>query len=271
MIGREPAAEVLGVGGRIAGELDALLAQSFLAWALLATLVLLTAWAAGRGVTLLARLAHGLWVDANHRIDRIAAGAHLLFAIIAAVVIVRPLFVVAPLVIGVTVLVLFWILAHAAPGVIEDLLSGLSMLRRTSFREGATVALGETRGVVVEIGLWWTRLRAHDGSAVLVPNRVFSRAEIVVGAAADTTKVQLDLDLPRELTPTLLEDMRRALLVSPFRLPGGAVAATAAGDRRVRVELETWARLETDVVRQRVEATLRALARPAEPRGGDDA
>lgn len=259
------------LGGRLGAELDALLAESFAGWLLLVVLVLLAAWAVSRGVAVLVRLAHSLWADANHRIDRVAAVVHLLVMVFSALLIVRPLFLVAPLAIGTAALVSLWIVAQAAPGPIEDLLAGISLLRRRTLREGATVALGPTRGVIVEIGLWWTRLQASDGSAVLIPNRLFNRTEIAIGAAADTARVQLELELPRNLTPAQLDAAQRVLLTSPFRLPSGYVSVSPCGDRRISVELETWARLETDVVRRRVAATMSALVRDAEPRGGDDA
>jgi len=94
-------------------------------------------------------------------------------------------------------------LGFGAQSLVKDLLAGLFMLIEDQYGVGDVVNLGEASGLVEEVGLRSTRLRALDGTVWYVPNgeitavgnmtRLWSRALIEVRLGYDT-----DIDAARQ-------------------------------------------------------------------------
>ncbi len=122
-------------------------------------------------------------------------------------------------------------LGFGAQSLVKDLLSGLFMLIEDQYGVGDVVDLGEASGLVEEVGLRSTRLRALDGIVWYVPNgeihrvgnmtRLWSRALIEVRLGYDT-----DLDAARQAMLDAVvaareksEDVDKAILSEP-EVPG---------------------------------------------------
>jgi small conductance mechanosensitive channel len=118
-----------------------------------------------------------------------------------------------------------------AQSLVKDLLAGLFMLIEDQYGVGDVVDLGPASGLVEEVGLRSTRLRALDGTVWYVPNgeiarvgnmtRLWSRAFIEVRLSYDT-----DLDLARQAMLDAVssareasEDVDKAILSEP-EVPG---------------------------------------------------
>jgi small conductance mechanosensitive channel len=118
-----------------------------------------------------------------------------------------------------------------AQSLVKDLLAGLFMLIEDQYGVGDVVDLGEASGLVEEVGLRATRLRALDGVVWYVPNgeivrvgnmtRLWSRAFIEVRLSYDT-----DLDAARQAILDAVtaareanEDVDKAILSEP-EVPG---------------------------------------------------
>jgi small conductance mechanosensitive channel len=118
-----------------------------------------------------------------------------------------------------------------AQSLVKDLLAGLFMLIEDQYGVGDVVDLGEASGLVEEVGLRATRLRALDGVVWYVPNgeivrvgnmtRLWSRAFIEVRLSYDT-----DLEAARQAILDAVtaareadEDVDKAILSEP-EVPG---------------------------------------------------
>lgn len=118
-----------------------------------------------------------------------------------------------------------------AQSLVKDLLSGLFMLIEDQYGVGDVVDLGQASGLVEEVGLRSTRLRAIDGTVWYVPNgeilrvgnmtRLWSRVFIEVRLSYDT-----DLEQAREAMLDAVaaareadEEVDKAILSSP-EVPG---------------------------------------------------
>lgn len=94
-------------------------------------------------------------------------------------------------------------LGFGAQSLVKDLLAGLFMLVEDQYGVGDVVDLGQASGLVEEVGLRSTRLRALDGTVWYIPNgeitavgnmtRLWSRALIEVRLSYDT-----DVDVARQ-------------------------------------------------------------------------
>ena len=122
-------------------------------------------------------------------------------------------------------------LGFGAQSLVKDLLAGLFMLIEDQYGVGDVVDLGQASGLVEEVGLRSTRLRALDGTVWYVPNgeitavgnmtRLWSRALIEVRLSYDT-----DVEVARQAMLDALaaareadENIDRAVLSEP-EVPG---------------------------------------------------
>jgi small conductance mechanosensitive channel len=122
-------------------------------------------------------------------------------------------------------------LGFGAQSLVKDLLAGLFMLIEDQYGVGDVVDLGEASGLVEEVGLRSTRLRALDGTVWYVPNgeihrvgnmtRLWSRALIEVRLSYNT-----DLEAARQAMLDAVtaareanEDVDKAILSEP-EVPG---------------------------------------------------
>lgn len=174
----------------------------------------------------------------------------------------------APLIAGAGILGVA--IGFGAQGIVKDFLSGVIMLVEDQFGVGDVIDAGEAIGVVEEVSLRTTRIRAFDGTVWHVPNgsisrvgnmtQEWSRMVIDVGVAYET-----DIDQAIALLRDILErfqqlpEVRVQLLGEPMEILG--VNDLADSSVTIRVVAKTvpgqqWAlgRLFRQVVKQEFDA-----------------
>lgn len=174
----------------------------------------------------------------------------------------------APLIAGAGVLGVA--IGFGAQDIVKDFLSGVIMLVEDQFGVGDVIDAGEAVGVVEEVSLRTTRIRALDGTVWHVPNgsisrvgnmtQEWSRMVIDVGVAYET-----DVDQAIELLHGVLErfqqrpEVQEQLLGEPMEIWG--VNDLADSSVAIRVVAKTvpgqqWAlgRLFRQVVKQELDA-----------------
>ena len=144
--------------------------------------------------------------------------------------------------------------------VLGNLFAGIVMLSRDRFRVGDQIAVQETAGTVVAMGLSATEIRTFDGRLVLVPNGTLHSNVVTVQTGYEQVRSSVlieladdnDLDQVREIAITTMRDLP-AVLDEP--LPQALLVEV--GTRTVQLELRFWSgarQLETkeathDVIR----------------------
>jgi small conductance mechanosensitive channel len=174
----------------------------------------------------------------------------------------------APLIAGAGILGVA--IGFGAQDIVKDFLSGVIMLVEDQFGVGDVINAGEATGVVEEVSLRTTRIRALDGTVWHVPNgsisrvgnmtQEWSRMVIDVGVAYET-----DVDQAIELLHGVLErfqqrpEVQEQLLGEPMEIWG--VNDLADSSVAIRVVAKTvpgqqWAlgRLFRQVVKQELDA-----------------
>lgn len=174
----------------------------------------------------------------------------------------------APLIAGAGILGVA--IGFGAQDIVKDFLSGVIMLVEDQFGVGDVIDAGEATGVVEEVSLRTTRIRALDGTVWHVPNgsisrvgnmtQEWSRMVIDVGVAYET-----DVDQAIELLHGVLErfqqrpEVQEQLLGEPMEIWG--VNDLADSSVAIRVVAKTvpgqqWAlgRLFRQVVKQELDA-----------------
>jgi small conductance mechanosensitive channel len=174
----------------------------------------------------------------------------------------------APLIAGAGILGVA--VGFGAQDIVKDFLSGVIMLVEDQFGVGDVIDAGEATGVVEEVSLRTTRIRALDGTVWHVPNgsisrvgnmtQEWSRMVIDVGVAYET-----DIDRAIELLRGVLErfqqrpEVREQLLGEPMEILG--VNDLADSSVTIRIVAKTvpgqqWAlgRLFRQVVKQELDA-----------------
>lgn len=61
-----------------------------------------------------------------------------------------------------------------------NLSAGIMIRQKGLFKEGDTVKLGSTEGVVEDLSLTETRLRRSNGDLLIIPNNLFPKKELIV-------------------------------------------------------------------------------------------
>ncbi|MCG8529408.1 MAG: mechanosensitive ion channel family protein [Desulfovibrionales bacterium] len=92
----------------------------------------------------------------------------------------------------------------AARPTIENVIGGLTLFADKPVRIGDFCRFGQTRGRVLHIGLRSTRVRAVDRTIVSIPNAEFAHLQLVNLTTRDKFKVDFDIGLRYETTPTQL-------------------------------------------------------------------
>lgn len=92
----------------------------------------------------------------------------------------------------------------AARPTIENVIGGLTLFADKPVRIGDFCMFGKTRGKVLHIGLRSTRIRASDRTIMSIPNAEFSHLQLINLTHRDKFKLDLDIGLSYETTPTQL-------------------------------------------------------------------
>jgi small-conductance mechanosensitive channel len=252
--------EPSGLGTRIDAELDLLAAGAFGRWAVFAAVVAVVAWAIIWGTRRGVKFVEDRWAEEEQRLESVAGAFEIAVVLVAGVIALRPLVAKAPLVVGLVVIALLLVAARIATPWARNLLAGVSLNRRQTFREGDVIAVAGREGVVCRIGLWRTILLSEDGSRRSIPNRAIAGEEITVAATGGVARVRVDVELPTSATEAQLERIRHALLASPFRHPGGVVSVEPGDGKTISAEIETWARDRAEEVQRRISRRVVAVA-----------
>lgn len=116
--------------------------------------------------------------------------------------------------------------AFAAQDTIASIFGSFTIYTDRPFRIGDWVKLGDTEGIVEEIGIRSTRIRCFDKSLVSIPNKSVTGESIQNFSAMTQRRIRLEFPLDPATPPALLrsalEAMRAALAAQPQLDPAGA-------------------------------------------------
>lgn|GEM_PF-696474 len=197
-----------------------------------------------------------------------ALGAlRVLVAFIAALVVLRSAFRIAPGATG--ALALTCALAVVVlSGLVPNWVTGVGMLLRRRIRVGDRVRVGAHEGVVRALGLGHLWLENAEGATLAVPNRVFSELPVAIERARNSVPVRVRLTLEQAPELRLLEAFRHVATLSPYRAPRSPLDVSRAADdeRQVNVEIQTWSAHAQRDARVQLELALRqAMAQRSAP------
>ncbi len=251
----------LGFGARIVAEFDALLGISPLALAAWLAFVLalasLLAWAGPAGV----RFAWRVGADPQRRLGLAASAMRIVGLFIGLAGVMRPIFMRAPTLGVLLLVVLLALAASIAPTQLRNLASGLSLSTRSRLREGDLVTVGEHEGIVRDIGLLRVGLRKAEGGVTHIPAADFDRLAITVGSRRAASPVEVHTVAHQSFGEHDLEDLRRALWLCAYRRAGTDLALHYDPlTRALEVRMDTWAPTAIAEVERHVRSILLARA-----------
>jgi len=136
-------------------------------------------------------------------------------------------------------------LGFGAQSIVKDLLAGFMILTEDQYAVGDTVVVGSTTGIVEDVNLLRTRLRADDGKVWFVSN---GEIRTVANQSLGWSKAIADLELPYDV------DLARAVAVATGE--ARALATEPEWADHILAEPEAWGSAVThNGVKVRVTAT----------------
>lgn len=221
-------------------------------------IVLVVAFVGRSAVNMAVRVAWRVGLDQERRLGRVAAIVRALLWLTALLAMASPIFRSLPVLTTATLVCAALFVAVALPGLVQSVAAGISLALRARYREGDQIELAGHRGNIRALGLVRTQLRVEDGSSVWLPNAMLDREVVKVerSTGAAPVRVRFEIDVSRR--DEILDAVTRAVAMLPFRRSGTQPRLIAASDdeREWRVELQTWATRELDVVRRSVRRTV---------------
>ena len=139
--------------------------------------------------------------------------------------------------------------------IVGQAFSGLILMYAKAFRRGDYVRIGETEGMVTELGMFATRIRTGMGEEITLPNagvmatttKNYSRAVAGTGYIVSTT-VTIGYTAPwRQVQAMLIEAARRTDDISPT--PPPMVRQTALSDFYVEYRLIAYTPADSAALR----------------------
>jgi small-conductance mechanosensitive channel len=121
---------------------------------------------------------------------------------------------------------------------LQNTLAGLYLIARDDVREGDRLRVGDTTGVVRDLGLGRVRIRLDDGTGALIPNRLLLQQPIEVQRSSGRARVEVELD-DRDYDSSDLARAREAAHLCPYRVKATPVHVRLV-DHRISVEIQTW-------------------------------
>jgi MscS family membrane protein len=149
--------------------------------------------------------------------------------------------------------------ALAAQPTIENFIGGIMIYADRPVRVGETCQFGDMTGVIEEIGIRSTRIRASDRSLVSIPNADFSKQRLVNLSRRDQTlfnsTIGLNYDTKEEQLHGILKRMRELLTSHPHVKAGKAnvnlaAFSNSAMELKVSAELVNAAPAEVAAIRE---------------------
>ena len=223
---------------------------------LLVALVVGAAFVVNQAVQRLIRVLWRLGFDTERRLAAPAGMLSLCLGALVVLFVAHATYRTAPVF---TVVVSFALLAGAllTSGFMADAVAGIGVIVRRPFRIGDRITVGEHVGIVREIHLTQLELRGSDGATIVVPNRLLGRHALNIERARNTVPVEVGVELA-EPSEARIRELRRSLLLSPFRAPGSSVELISdpVKTRFCAFEVQVWSARATGEARAQLQATL---------------
>jgi small conductance mechanosensitive channel len=135
----------------------------------------------------------------------------------------------------------------ALQGTLSNIASGIMLLVLRPFNVGDTVDIGNTSGVVDEIGLFVTEMHTFDNVAITMPNSRIWGNEIKNYSQNDTRRVDMefgiayddDMDKAMQIVQDVLDADDRVLAE-----PESLIAVSNLGDNAVSIRVRPWTQTE---------------------------
>jgi small-conductance mechanosensitive channel len=133
----------------------------------------------------------------------------------------------------------------AARSTLANFVAGIMIALNQPVRLGDRVIIGESEGVVEDIGLTYTRLRTADNRRVLIPNEELAQGRVVNQTLIDPVALaQVRISVPLEAHPTRVRTVLEELVpLAPGRVserldPG--VTISDLTDTRAVFQVSVW-------------------------------
>jgi len=109
--------------------------------------------------------------------------------------------------------------ALAAKDTAANIFGGVAILTDNIFKTGEWVRVGEAEGIVEDIGMRTTKIRAFDKRLIVVPNSVIANSNVENFSRRDRRRIMMRLGLTYDTTletmEKILNDIRNMLLEHP--------------------------------------------------------
>ncbi|MEZ4226575.1 MAG: mechanosensitive ion channel [Polyangiaceae bacterium] len=232
-------------------------------------LLLVVAALLSRMARVLVRLAWRLGLDTQRRLSWWEGGSRVVVGALVLYIASRAALAAAPILSTLLLLALLvassWVFSsHLQSGIV-----GIGLLLRRRLRSGDRVQVGGLDGVVNAVGLFNLEIAKADGATALVPNRLLSEQALTVAKEKNSVPVRVRMRFDTAPTRVMIEQARRAALLSPYRAPGSSVdVGRDPADLCVMdVSVQVWAAAAARTAADHLETSLRA-ALPTEAREG---
>ena len=110
--------------------------------------------------------------------------------------------------------------ALAAKDTASNIFGGIAILTDNIFKIGEWVRIGNVEGIVEEIGMRTTKIRAFDKRLIIVPNSIIANSNVENFSRRDRRRIMMRIgltyDTPNEKMKKILEDIRNMLIKHPF-------------------------------------------------------
>jgi small conductance mechanosensitive channel len=176
----------------------------------------------------------------------------------------------APFIAGATVIGAA--LGFGAQSLVKDLLAGFMILSEDQYAVGDTIALDDTGGVVEDVNLLRTRVRADDGKVWFIAN---GEVRKVANASLEWSRATVDLELPYEMdldAAVAAASLEAGAMAREPQWENAILAPPEAYGTAVRVEgvtVRVTAKTQPALSARVGRAMLERVARRIRPGGGD--
>ncbi|MEO0180631.1 MAG: mechanosensitive ion channel family protein [candidate division WOR-3 bacterium] len=144
---------------------------------------------------------------------------------------------------GVTGTVLALLITFVAQTSISNFISGYFLLLDKSFKEGDVVEIGDTVGIVLEIGFLSVKLRTFDNIVVRIPNTEVLNKVVKNLTAYEIRRIETAVNMSYKGDPErAISAIREALAADPLFLanPEPIIIAKGFGDHGIRLRVMAW-------------------------------
>lgn len=208
------------------------------------------------------RVGRRVAVGSARRFTQLLDLSRLAAVVTATYLVLRQVIVAAPMIGTIVTVVTMGLVTAANLDRVRSLIVGVMPRWRQRVRLGDRIHSGDTEGVVRRFGVFGLELETMDGERVHVPNHMLASGPLVVQRARDAIQVSVTIpNVPQD--ERTLEQLRRAVLLSPYRVAGSPVGVTPRG-KSVVLQLQAWSKEATkDASRQLERAAELAIERAA--------